>query len=153
VTTDPVRLSIVGCGGIGRRHLAGLAELARFEHQTTELVAVCDLIERNATDLADEASALLGSRPGVFLDLATMVQETEGLEAAACTTDSGSHHLVASELLDLGLHTLCEKPLALTVRGCNRIIAAAQRSGKVLSVAEYFRRDPINRLVRALLDD
>ncbi len=153
MTTDPVRLAIVGCGGMGRRHLAGLAELARVKQQTTELVAVCDLNERNASDLADEASALLGSRPDVFLDLATMVRETDGLEAAACTTDSGSHHLVASALLDQGLHTLCEKPLALTVRGCNCIIAAAQRSGKVLSVAENFRRDPINRIVRALLDD
>ena len=56
-------------------------------------------------------------------------------------------------LLDLGLHTLCEKPLALTIRGCNQVIAAAERSGKILSVAENFRRDPINRLVRALLDD
>ena len=30
---------------------------------------------------------------------------------------------------------------------------AAEQSGKILSVAENFRRDPINRLVRALLDD
>jgi predicted dehydrogenase len=127
--------------------------LARVEQQTIELVAVCDLNERNAADLADEAGVLPGRRPAVFTDLVTMVGETDGLEAAACTTDSGSHHLVASELLDLGLHTLCEKPLALTIRGCNRIIAAARRSGKVLSVAENFRRDPINRLVRALLDD
>jgi predicted dehydrogenase len=82
-----------------------------------------------------------------------MARETEGLEAASCTTDSGSHHRVAANLLDLGLHTLCEKPLALTIRGCNWIIAAAERTGKVLSVAENFRRDPINRLVRALLDD
>ena len=48
---------------------------------------------------------------------------------------------------------MCEKPLALTIRGCDLIIAAAERSGKILSVAENFRRDPINRLVRALLDD
>ena len=82
-----------------------------------------------------------------------MARESEGLEAASCTTDSGSHHRVAANLLDLGLHTLCEKPLALTIRGCNWIIAAAERTGKVLSVAENFRRDPINRLVRALLDD
>jgi predicted dehydrogenase len=137
---------------MGRRHLAGLAELARVE-QTVELVAVCDLNERNAADLAGEAETLLGRRPSIFTDLGTMVRETNGLEAATCTTDSGSHHVVATDLLDLGLHTLCEKPLALTVRGCNRIIAAAQRSGKVLSVAENFRRDPINRRVRALLDD
>src|SRR5215217_2820562 len=153
LTEEPVRLAIVGCGGMGRRHLAGLTELARSGERAVELVAVCDLNERNAHDLADEALALLGSRPAVFTDAATMARETGGLEAATCTTDSGSHHRVASDLLDRGLHTLCEKPLALTIRGCNRIIGAAERSSKNLSVAENFRRDPINRLVRALLDD
>jgi predicted dehydrogenase len=75
------------------------------------------------------------------------------LEAADCTTDTGSHLRVAVALLDLGLHTLCEKPLALTIRGCNLILEAAERNGKILSVAENYRRDPINRLVRALIDD
>ncbi|MBW3633667.1 MAG: Gfo/Idh/MocA family oxidoreductase, partial [Chloroflexi bacterium] len=150
---EPVRLAIVGCGGMGRRHLAGIAEMARTEHDAVDLVAVCDRNERNAHDLADEARQLLGRRPAVFTDLVVMAGESDGLEAASCTTDSGSHHLVATQLLELGLHLLCEKPLALTIRGCNCIIAAAQRSGKVLSVAENFRRDPINRLVRALLDD
>src|SRR5215207_9982794 len=153
MTEDPLRLGIVGCGGMERRHLAALAELARCGPRTVNLVAACDRNERNANDLADEAESLLGSRPAVFTNVATMVRETDGVEAAACTTDSGSHHLVASDLLDLGLHTLCEKPLALTIRGCTRVIAAAERSGKVLSVAENFRRDPINRLVRTLLDD
>ncbi|HEY7031417.1 MAG TPA: Gfo/Idh/MocA family oxidoreductase [Thermomicrobiales bacterium] len=151
--TEPVRLAIVGCGGMGRRHLAGLAELTKADPRSTELVAVCDLNEQNAGDLADEAQALLGSRPAVFTDAATMVRETDGLEAADCTTDTGSHHRVAVDLLDLGLHTLCEKPLALTIRGCNGILAAAERNGRILSVAENYRRDPINRLVRALLDD
>jgi predicted dehydrogenase len=151
--TERVKMAIVGCGGMGRRHLAGLAELARTEHNNIDLVAVCDLNERNVADLADEARDLLGSRPATFMDTARMVDETEGLEAADCTTETGAHHRVAADLLDLGLHTLCEKPLALTIRGCNQIIAAAERNEKILSVAENFRRDPINRLVRALLDD
>ncbi|MCA9878855.1 MAG: Gfo/Idh/MocA family oxidoreductase, partial [Thermomicrobiales bacterium] len=67
------------------------------------------------------------------------------------TTDTASHHNVAAALLDLGLHTLCEKPLGLTIRGCNRVIAAAQRNDKILSVAENYRRDPMNRLAKALL--
>jgi predicted dehydrogenase len=151
--SDRVQLAIVGCGGMGRRHLAGLAELAQSQHNNIDLVAVCDLNEQNANDLADEAKQLLGHRPAVFTDAARMVQETDGLEAADCTTDTGSHHKVAAALLDLGLHTLCEKPLALTIRGCNQVIDAAERSGKILSVAENYRRDPINRLIRALLDD
>jgi predicted dehydrogenase len=138
---------------MGRRHLAGLAELQRSGIHSIDLVAVCDLNDQNAVDLAAEAESLLGSRPTVFTNLAAMAQEMEGLEAAGCTTDTGSHHRVAADILDLGLHVLCEKPLALTIRGCNHVIAAAERSGKILSVAENYRRDPINRLVRALLDD
>ncbi|HKG26672.1 MAG TPA: Gfo/Idh/MocA family oxidoreductase, partial [Thermomicrobiales bacterium] len=111
---EPVRLAIVGCGGMGRRHLAGLAELTRADPAIVELVAVCDLNEQYARDLADEAQGHLGHRPAVFTDAARMTRETEGLEAADCTTDTGSHHRVATALLDLGLHTLCEKPLALT---------------------------------------
>src|SRR4029079_715954 len=138
---------------MGRRHLAGLGELTRAGQDLVDLVAVCDLYEENARDLADEAFAILGTRPAVFTDLARMVLETDGLEAADCTTDTGSHHAVAADLLDLGLHTMVEKPLGLTIRGCNHVIAAAERTGKILSVAENYRRDPMNRLARALIND
>lgn len=151
--TKPVKLAIVGCGGMGRRHLAGLAELSRTDHCNVELAAVCDLKLQNAEALADEALDLLGTRPQVFDDAARMAREIEGLEAADCTTDTLAHHQVATMLLDLGLHTLCEKPLALTIRSCDLVIEAAERNGKILSIAENFRRDPVNRLVRALLDD
>ncbi len=150
---DPLRLAIVGCGGMGRRHLAGLTELSRSPHRNVELVAVCDLNQQNAEDMADEAHELLGERPRVFASAEEMVRAVDGLEAADCTTDSGSHHRAAANLLELGLHTLCEKPLAITIRGCRRIVDAAQKSGRILSVAENFRRDPMNRLVKALLDD
>jgi len=146
-------MAIVGCGGMGRRHLTGLGELARSEHNNIELVAVCDLNRQNAEDLADEARELLGTRPRVFTDVAQMAQEIGGLEAADCPVITSAHHRVATTLLDNGLHTMCEKPLGLTIRACDQISAAAERSGKILSVAENFRRDPINRLVRALLDD
>jgi predicted dehydrogenase len=150
---DPVRLAIVGCGGMGRRHLAGLAELWRSPHLNLSLLAVCDPNRQRAEDLADEAHELLGERPAVFDNAERMVREVDGLEAADCPTDTGSHHVAATELLQLGLHTLCEKPLALTIRGCQRIIQAATQNGRTLSVAENFRRDPMNRLVKALIDD
>src|SRR3712207_6666804 len=45
------------------------------------------------------------------------------------------------------------QPCPLPIWGCHHIIAPAERGGKPLSVAENYRRDPINRLVRALIDD
>ena len=43
-------------------------------------------------------------------------------------------------------------PLALTMRGCNQILDTQQRTGRLISVAENFRRDPLCRLTKALID-
>ncbi|MCC7368348.1 MAG: Gfo/Idh/MocA family oxidoreductase [Chloroflexi bacterium] len=151
--SERVKIGLVGCGGMGRRHLRGLARLAQSSFANVELAAVCDLNQENANFLADEAQELLGTRPTVFADIAVMVRETPGLEAAAITTDAGSHHKVAVACLEAGLHILLEKPVAVTIRGSNLVVETAKRVGKIVSVAENYRRDPINRLIRALIDD
>ena len=149
---NEIPLAIVGCGGMGGRHLLGLKELYDSGMCNVELVAVCDPRRDNAERLADDAAALLGRRPRIFGDMEEMVHALPDLQAADVTTDSGSHHAVASAALDLGLHVLCEKPLAVTMRGCNRVLEAQRRSGLVLSVAENYRRDPMSCLSKALLD-
>jgi predicted dehydrogenase len=148
-----VPIAIVGCGGMGRRHLTGVAALYRSGFRNADLVAVCDLNARNANDLADEAAQLLGARPRVFTDLAEMARAMPELRGADVTTDVAAHHVVAEACFAAGLHVQCEKPLGLTIRACRRILDAARRHGRILSVAENFRRDPINRLARALLAD
>jgi predicted dehydrogenase len=150
---ERVKLALIGCGGMGRRHLRGITRLSQSSMANLELVAVCDLNDENAQYLADEAKELLGTRPRVFDDLETMIREVGDLGAASITTDAGSHHKVAPAALELGLNILCEKPIAVTMRGANLVIDAAKRAGRVLSVAENFRRDPINRLAKALLTD
>jgi predicted dehydrogenase len=137
---------------MGGRHLLGLKELYESDLCNVELTAVCDLRRDNAEHLADDAERLLDRRPLVFEDMERMVAAVPALQAVDVTTDAGSHHIVACAAFDLGLHVLCEKPMALTMRGCNMILDAQQRSGKRLSVAENYRRDPMSRLTKALLD-
>ena len=150
---ERVKLALIGCGGMGRRHLRGITRLSQSSMANLDLVAVCDLNDENAQYLADEAQELLGTRPRVFNDMEQMVREVGDLGAASVTTDAQSHHRVATAALELGLNVQCEKPIAVTMRGANLIIDVAKKAGKVLSIAENFRRDPINRLVKALLSD
>jgi predicted dehydrogenase len=145
-------LAIVGCGGMGSRHLLGLKELQEAGAENVDLIAVCDLRRDNAEHLANEAETLLGRRPAVFERQDQMVAALPGLQGVVITTEAAAHHRVAVEAFDLGLHVLCEKPLGLTMRACNLILDAQQRSGKLLSIAENYRRDPMSRLTRALLD-
>jgi predicted dehydrogenase len=149
-----IPIALIGCGGMGRRHLRGMTRLASSSLATVELVAVCDLNQDNATFLADEALELLGRRPRVYADIEQMARELgSDLQAASITTDVAAHHNVAVTCLQSGLHLMCEKPLALTIRACEAIAAAARRAQRVVSVAENYRRDPINRLAHALIRD
>lgn len=151
--SERVKYAAVGCGGMGRRHLRGMAALQRSSFSNMELVAACDLKREQAELLADEAESLLGKRPRVYTDLQEMVREIPDLQAADVTVESGYHHSVAVACLEAGLHVMCEKPEAVTIRGCNRMIDTARRTSRILSVAENYRRDPIHRLAKALLDD
>lgn len=150
---ERVKYAAVGCGGMGRRHLRGMARLYGSPLNNMELVAVCDLNQDNANFYADEAKELLGTRPQVFASVQDMARAIPDLQAVDITTDAAAHHSVAIACLEAGLHVMCEKPLSVTVRGCDAIVQTAKRKKRILSVAENFRRDPINRLAKALLDD
>ena len=147
-----IPIAIIGAGGMGGRHLRALKALYESGMANVELTAVCDLRAENAAHLADLAESMLGTRPQAFSSMAAMCKELPEIDAVDITTDSGSHHAVAEEAFELGYHVLCEKPLSLTIRGSNRVIKAWKKSGKVLSVGEQERRDPICRLNKALLD-
>jgi predicted dehydrogenase len=147
---DRIPLAIVGCGGMGHRHMYGLAELTNAGLSRFELVAACDPWTSNAESLADDAEGRLGKRPAVVSTLAEL--EAMGVAAVDITTTPPYHHSLAVEALERGMHAMVEKPVGLTVKGGNRIRAAQEASGRVVSVAENYRRDPINRLGKALVE-
>jgi len=149
---DKIRLGLVGCGGMGTRHLYGLRELAQTPFNNVELLALCDIRRENAEMAAAEAEKLLNIRPAIFTDLAEMSNKIPDLTAVGVVTDPSVHHNVACQALDLGLHVIVEKPMAITVRACQKMINAAQRNNLKLSVAENYRRDPSARLVNHLLN-
>ena len=153
MSMDLAKIAMVGCGGMGRRHLTGIAALYKSDFRNIDLVAVCDINRQNADDLAAEAEAALGVRPRVFYDASEMARAMPEITGADVCTDTGSHHRVGSLCLELGFHIQIEKPIAITQRGCELVIATAKQHGKILSVAENYRRDPINRLGKALMND
>ena len=144
--------ALVGCGGMGRRHLRGFAELARVRPGLIELAAVVDVDRDRADFVAGEVEELLGNHPVACTGIAEAKAQRPELVAADIVTTAGMHHVAAVEALDAGLHLLVEKPLAVTMRACAQIRAAASRAGCMVSVAENYRRDPILRLARGLLD-
>lgn len=145
-----VRIVQVGCGGMGLRHVYGEIEANRV-FGTLELTAVCDANRTAAEHVASEAESGLGSRPTVYTDFNEML-EFERPDAVDIVTDAGTHHTLAVNAFEAGAHVAVEKPMALTVRAGKNIIMAAERAGRILSVHENYRRDPMMRLVKAIIE-
>lgn len=150
---DTVNMGVVGCGFMGARHIYGFSELYRREAGPVRLVSVCDLKEERANRVADLAKTRLGRRPAVYKDFKQMLSEEGELDAVDIVVDPPFHHILADQAFRAGKHVIVEKPMAVTVRACQKMVDSARKHGRILAVAENFRRDPSNRLVKMALDE
>lgn len=148
-----LRLAQVGCGGMGLRHVYGLIELRERGFDTFDLTAICDRHSSTAGHVAKVAQDGLGIKPVIYTDFHDMLDAEPSLDAVNIVTDTRVHQSFALAAFDAGLHVAVEKPMALTVRACLAMIEAAADSKRILSVSENYRRDPMNRLTKALLEN
>jgi predicted dehydrogenase len=63
------------------------------------------------------------------------------------------HAKFAVEALKAGKHVIVEKPLALNLDDCRKIIEAEKKSGKICAVISQMRYDDTVRFVKAAIDD
>jgi predicted dehydrogenase len=126
---DSVKIGVVGAGAIAQ--LAHLPVLAKM--RGAELTAVCDNDRPKARALADRFGV-----PDVFTDIEDML-ELDELDAVVVATPNHLHEPHVLAVLASKRHVLVERPLSLSSRGVERILAAAARVGCTVSVANNHR--------------
>ena len=138
--TDTLGIGIIGTGDIAQSHLRALAGV-----DAARVVVTMDVDETRARAGAEE----YGGRATTSLE--ELLGEEEVQAVHVCTP----HHLHADQVVaafEAGKHVLVEKPMALTLGDCDRMIAAADSAGKVLMVGQVLRHFPANRKVRELIE-
>lgn len=136
---DPIRLGVVGAGAIAQ--LAHLPVLAKM--RGASLVAVCDNDRPKARSLADRFGI-----PDTFTDIEDLL-ELDDLDAVVVATPNHLHEPHVLSALAAKRHVLCERPLALTTRGVERILSAAARVDCKVAVANNHRyRTDVQTLAR-----
>ena len=144
------KIALVGCGGMGRRHAHGYIELRKY-FDIVEMAAVCDVHHDVAATVAGEIGEATGATPDIYTDFDDMLSKAD-LDGVAIVTSTPMHHLFAIKAMNAGLHVITEKPMGLTLKACRQMQEVSESTGKVLAVAENYRRDPMNRLTKALID-
>ena len=144
---EKIRMAMLGCGGMSGAHMGGLKALWDKDIKIFDIVATCDIVEERAITRAKQAEEMQGTAPSVYTDVEDMLEKESDLDAVNICSLHRAHHTLAVPCLDAGKHVIIEKPLAITTRTCRLITDAAERNGKVLAVAENYRRSPMNRAV------
>jgi predicted dehydrogenase len=129
----PLRLAVVGCGSIGRRHARNLHALGAPD------VALCDLDRGRAAALAGEIGAVV-----VTDDLDALLDRWRPHAVLVCTPPT-SHLDVAARAIDAGAHVFCEKPLAASLDGVLALLERVEAHGRFLMMGMCYRFHPALR--------
>ncbi len=122
------RLAVVGAGQFGRNH-------CRVVHES-ERAALAYIVDSDAARAA-EAAALYGAEP-----LTDFHQLAGRVDAAIVATPTVVHEAAGCALLEAGIDVLVEKPIAPDLVSADRLVAAAERHGRILQVGHLERFNP-----------
>jgi UDP-N-acetyl-2-amino-2-deoxyglucuronate dehydrogenase len=136
-----LRVGVIGCGAIAHNHVRALQGMAGVR-----VTAVMDTVLERARELAKTYD--IGH---AFADLDDLLRS--GLDAVTVCTPNGDHEAGVLAAARHGLHVLCEKPIALTLAGANRMVAATTEAGVRLGVLFQRRFWPAAARIRAALDE
>lgn len=136
-----IRVGVIGVGAVTQiAHLPALA--ARDD---VELVGICDADRGKARALAARFRVR-----DVFEDIEDLLSDARP-EAVVIATPNHLHEIHAAIALSAGAAVLCERPLALTAEGVQRILAAQRRSGRPMLVGMNHRYRSDVQTVRAFV--
>ncbi|MFH1904677.1 MAG: Gfo/Idh/MocA family oxidoreductase [bacterium] len=119
---DELRFAIIGTGNIGPFHADAISKI-----DGAKLVAVADIVEEKAKQLADKYNA------DAYTDYERML-ERDDIDVVNICTPSGLHMESALKAAEKGKHLIVEKPLDITLEKCDRIIDACRKNNLKLCV-------------------
>jgi len=138
---DKIRMGIIGVGGRGG--------LAGHWHESGRAVVVAGADVRE--DYLADFGARIGGHVFTTTDYRKMLDRAD-IDAVAVTSPDYCHEEQAVAALEAGKHVFCEKPLAITTEGCDRILHAWKASGKHLMVGFNMRYMNIFRVMKEIVD-
>jgi len=142
-----LKFAIVGCGRIAYKHVEALVH----NHLQAELVATCDVVLAQAVIKAQEYVDKMQNlsldviMPQTYTDYQQLLQTDVDIIVVA--TESGKHAGISLACLQANKHVIVEKPMALSTKDADAMIACAEEHGVKLCVSNQNRFNvPVQKL-------
>jgi len=148
-----LKVGIIGFGFMGRMHYKCWKAISG-----AEVKAVCDINPNIVKDakkvignVGDAKETIDFSNIHLYSDFEEMLAN-ERLDVVSITLPTYLHADYSIKALSAGLHVLCEKPMALTVEDCQRMIDHANQAGRLLQIGQCVRFWPEYAKAKQIVD-
>jgi len=140
-----LRIGIIGCGGIANgKHMPSLKALDK----EVEMVAFADIIEESAQKAAKEYGT---ADAKVYTDYKELLKDAS-IDVVHVLTPNRSHAEISIAGLEAGKHVMCEKPMAKTAADAKKMVEAAKKSGKKLTIGYQHRHKPESTYLKSVIE-
>ena len=124
-----VRVGVIGVG-MGSTHINGYQKDGRVE-----LAAVCDVNESRLRAAAERFGV---PADRLYTDADEMFRKAD-LDAVSVVTPNKFHAPLTLAAFKAGLHVLCDKPMAMTVKEAEQMLAGSKKARKNLMINFSYR--------------
>jgi predicted dehydrogenase len=138
---EQAKIGFVGTGGIARHHLNQLSA-----EPDVEIVALCDVVEERAREVAGEFGG------EAYGDYRRMLDEVE-LDALYVCVPPFAHESAEVLAAERGIHLFVEKPVVMHLEQGLEILEAVEKAGILSSVGYSVRYTPGLQAARRFVQD
>jgi len=125
------RVLVVGCGNMGASHATAYHNLEGFQ--------ICGIVSTGKSK--EVLNTKLGGGYELYSHYEEALEKTKP-DAVCISTYPDTHESFAVKAFEAGCHVFIEKPVADTVAGAERVVAAAVKANKKLVVGYILRHHP-----------
>ncbi len=139
-TGTKVRIGLIGAGWIGAHHGHNV-----LRNPHAKLVAVADADRRKAEAFLERE----GASAEVYADYQHLLRQ-EDVDAVIIASPNAMHAQQAVAAAEAAKHIYLEKPMAITLDDCRRIVRAVAHAGVKCAVGYHRRLNPLAQYARNL---
>ena len=144
------KVAIIGCGRISHKISEGVAE----NNNKMELVALCDIVEEKMFKTEETYNKKLNEKREIkkYTDYEEMIAK-EKIDIVIISTESGYHEEIGLYCLENNIHTIIEKPLAMSIEGAQKLVDKAKEKGLKLAVSHQNRFNYPIQLLKKVIEE
>jgi predicted dehydrogenase len=133
---DKINIGVIGCKGMGWSNTNSLIKMA-----DVDLIGICDVDKSVIDTRLNDYAKLRQNKPKVYGDYREMLNNKD-IDAVVIGTPDHWHCKIMVDAVQAGKHVYVEKPIANSIKECNLMVAAQQKTGKIVQAGQWQRSGP-----------